>query len=345
MTDQALDRFARQVLLDTARQEYGALLEERPEHTFSSAFEKKMKKLLRRGKHPARYQLIQAAACILLALLLTGCAVLAISPEAREVFASWVREIYEDQYIYRIHPEDDKNIPLDELSLPESVYRPVWMPESYQIEHEFITDQIMSIVYKNDSNALAVFGRFDGGVLQVGRDGSETYTQVFVNGKPADLYLDQDEGEHNILIWEDGEMVYRLSAPFNETEMKKAAESVEAQALSILYQPNWLPDGYRGWTVEVSKDGTWELQYIGDHARSITWNYAPLSTGEELFADRKTDARPVLVNGSPAELYLGVDEKGTNELVWKDEEKELLFWIHGSVTEDELIKMAESMDE
>ena len=86
MTDQAIDKLAHRILLDAVRQEYGSLLEKRPEHDFSPAFEKKMKKLLRRAKHTAWHRFIQAAACILLAVLLTGCAVLAVSPEAREKY-------------------------------------------------------------------------------------------------------------------------------------------------------------------------------------------------------------------------------------------------------------------
>ena len=54
--------------------------------TFSSAFERKMKKLVRRADHPIRYRIAQAVACLLLAALLSGCTVLAVSPEARAAF-------------------------------------------------------------------------------------------------------------------------------------------------------------------------------------------------------------------------------------------------------------------
>ena len=49
MTDQALDNLARRLLLDAARLEYGDLMEELPEQDFSPQFEKKMRKLVRRG--------------------------------------------------------------------------------------------------------------------------------------------------------------------------------------------------------------------------------------------------------------------------------------------------------
>ena len=100
MTDQALDQLARRVILDTARLEYGVLMKEAPEHTFSPSFERRMKKLLRRGRHPVWYKALHAAACVLLALLLSGCAVLAVSPAAREAFAGWVRSVYYDTLVY-----------------------------------------------------------------------------------------------------------------------------------------------------------------------------------------------------------------------------------------------------
>ena len=73
MTEQALDQLARRVMLDAARLEYGSLPEE--PHTFSPAFERKIKKLLRRGRHSVWYKALHAAACLLLALLLSGGAV------------------------------------------------------------------------------------------------------------------------------------------------------------------------------------------------------------------------------------------------------------------------------
>ena len=70
MTGQALDNLARRVMLDAARQEYGSLMAEMPEHDFSPAFEKKMRRLLRRGNHPLRHRILQTAACLVLAALL-----------------------------------------------------------------------------------------------------------------------------------------------------------------------------------------------------------------------------------------------------------------------------------
>ena len=98
MTEQVLNQLTRRVMLDAVRLEYDPL--ETEPHAFSPAFERRMKRLLRRGRHPVWHKTLHAAACLLLALLLSGCAVLAVSPEAREVFSGWVREVHETYFLY-----------------------------------------------------------------------------------------------------------------------------------------------------------------------------------------------------------------------------------------------------
>ena len=91
MTDEALDNLARQALLDAIHQEYGSLMAEMPEHDFLPEFEKKMRRMIRRANHPVRHRIVQAAACLALAVLLSGCAVLAVSPERVRRLPAWTR--------------------------------------------------------------------------------------------------------------------------------------------------------------------------------------------------------------------------------------------------------------
>lgn len=45
-----MDDLIRRMMLDAARQEYGSLMEEKPEHDFLPEFERKMQKLICRAK-------------------------------------------------------------------------------------------------------------------------------------------------------------------------------------------------------------------------------------------------------------------------------------------------------
>lgn len=221
MTDRILDGLLRQVLLDTNRQEYGDAIDELPEHDFSPVLEKKMQKLIRRADHPIRYRAAQAAACLLLAALLSGCTALAISPEARAAFVGWARETYESWFVYRYTGED-------KAILENVVYRPTWIPEGYQetTVHERNTDT--TIIYENGEYLLffQCLMDIDAGSLYIG---SDDILNVKVRDFPADLYIDPEENAASAIVWinENGRLFW-IHGNLSSDELVKMAESVEA---------------------------------------------------------------------------------------------------------------------
>lgn len=100
MTKRGSDDLRRRATQGAIRLKDG-VLEEGPEQVFSPVFQRRREKLPGRGRHPALYRTLRAAACLLLALLLSGCTVLAVSPAAREVFVGWVREIHDTYFLYK----------------------------------------------------------------------------------------------------------------------------------------------------------------------------------------------------------------------------------------------------
>ena len=239
MTDQAMEKLARRIMLDAARQEYGLLQAEQPEHVFSPAFERKMKKLLRRGKHPVWYKTLHAAACVLLALLLSGCAALAVSPAAREIFEGWVREIHDNYFLYKFFGNEER----ESVSKEEVLYQPSYVPAGYRIEYRSaFSVGIISIHYIDDQTgnivAFTYFPDTSSPVLQITGENEIIYQKVQVNGLSADLYLDSEEGEANAIVWVDekngaafriGGVLFWISGPFTGAELIRIAESMEKQ--------------------------------------------------------------------------------------------------------------------
>lgn len=355
MTEQALNQLARRVMLDAARLECGNLLEEPPEYTFSPAFERRMKKLLRRGRHPVWYRTLHAAACVLLALLLSGCAVLVVSPEAREVFSGWVREVHEAYFLYRFFGDEEKEPVSDE----SAVYQPAYVPAGYRMERKRVLSGIVSILYINDqSGNLAAFGCFldtTSPVLQVERDSEDIHKKVFVNGLSADLYLDAEEGEANVLVWVDGEngAAFRISGVFGEEELVSMAESVRATPREVFFHPDWLPEGY----CEVSAEdypgeeegfpdglesGKRVLTYMNEQQEELTITYAAVFDAIDLRPDRR-EAEAVSVQVGEAPAFLFLEQADANHLVWADGKDGVLFWISGPLSGEELIQIGESM--
>lgn len=233
MTDQALDGLLRQVLLGANSQEHSDMMELLPEHDFSPDFERKMKKLIRRADHPIRHRVAQAAACFLLAALLSGCTVLAISPEARAAFVGWMRETYETWFVYR-YAGEDQELPKD------TVFQITWLPEGFvEVEHSASEDQIFTLYQDGNSNSITyMYARSMASAnLYIEEDEVEAQT-VQIGHIRADLYLDQKLGEANALVWHDGGALFLLHGNCSGEELIKIAESVEAvQYISENYEP------------------------------------------------------------------------------------------------------------
>ena len=337
MTDYELDKLARRVMLDAARLEYGGLPEE--PHPFSPAFERKMKKLLRRGRHPVWYKALHAAACLLLALLLSGCAVLAVSAEAREVFAGWVREVYENAFVYRFYGEEQGE------SNADTAYRLTWLPEGYREAERPDLAGMGNVLYRDDVGGLVVLGYAtdpEAFSLSVYPEHAAVW-KTQVHGRPADLYLDEQEGNRNLIVWteeETGQFFY-VSGPQGEDELVKMAESVEKVEKTAVYRPSWVPEGYR--IIHATEgDGVTFFVYRDDSGAQIS--FTCFKSGGAVQVAGEGVHQTVRVNGRSADLYMDRDPEEANALVWMDASGESIFSITGILSGEELVKIAESLE-
>ena len=338
MTDRALDDLARRVLLDVYDQEYGDAIEELPEHDFSPAFEKKMKKLIRRADHPIRYRVVQAAACLLLAALLSGCTALAISPEIRAAFVGWMREVYETWFVYRYIGEEQ---PTSE----DTVYFPAWVPEGYE---EIVSPQTGTFVrtqYENSAKELLTVSYVKGtetSSLSVEWAGA-VVRQTSVGHLPADLYLNPDGGP-NILVWTDTErdVAFWITAPLSEKELIRIAESIqESDPIPKRYRMSLVPMNYGAYTdiSIVDEDGHGRAVYENDQGFSITFGYS----NDVAYVPRpETKSSTVYVWGTEAKLYPASEDDGDKTLIWMADDGTTL-WVCSPLPDDEMLYIANNV--
>lgn len=97
-------------------------------HVFSLSFEKKMRRLLRKQRHPFAHRMLQRAAAIFLTALVGIGTWLAVDMQARAAFFRWCKEVYENQVIYRFYGEQRGQT---------DVYRPAWLPDGYEEDSVF----------------------------------------------------------------------------------------------------------------------------------------------------------------------------------------------------------------
>ena len=196
------------------------------EATFSPDFERKMKKLIFRTDHPVRYWLPWLLG-LLLALLAAGL-VAAAMLSAKQIY---VKEP-------PVHTEGSAPTAPTEPPSPSAepqgpkpaartiVYRPTWLPEGCEWDRETLYENEGMIVYRTPGGTEAVF-LYDltGGSMEA--EGKE----VPVGDGIGMLLLGQNKEELNELFWSDEEagVSFWLSAPFEEEDMIRVAESVKAE--------------------------------------------------------------------------------------------------------------------
>lgn len=192
-------------------------------HSFSVAFERKMKRLVRKTNHPIVFRTLRAVACIILALCISFCSLLALSPEARAMVYSWFRQQCESFYEYFF---------VGEASSSENAqYSPQWIPQDYTLlsSQDIISGE--RYIYSNGQGDTFIFSYMNAtSSSKLYVEGVE-YEQrtVSINGHPGELYISHDPEDSSVLVWTDsdtGTLLY-LNALLDEDAMIFFAENVE----------------------------------------------------------------------------------------------------------------------
>ena len=181
-------------------------------------------KPIRRADHPIRHRVAQVAACILLVALLSGCAVLAISPEARAAFVGWIREVHETWFVYRYEGVDQQ--------LPKDVaFQPTWLPDGFVEVSRSVSEDQICIIYNDDNFNSIMFlcaRSMESTNLYIQRD--EVDAQIVQIGDLyAELYSDQNSDGANVLVWNDMGAIFSLYGNCSGDELIKIVESTMVQ--------------------------------------------------------------------------------------------------------------------
>lgn len=193
---------------------------------FSPAFERRMKKLLRRSRHPVLYQSMKRAACFLLVCFIGAGAFLGVNAEARDTLFGWVTEQAEGAYTYFFDGPPAKEDEEVHYILPE-------IPEGYSEYESLDVGAENHPLYVNDEGYFLGFGYLmrdtesSTSNISFWTDGMEK-TQGSVHGSPADIYIDETGEVGNVIVWTDEEtdVLLYISGYFNAAELTDMAESV-----------------------------------------------------------------------------------------------------------------------
>lgn len=192
-----------------------------PAHNFSARFERKMRRLIRRTRHPAAYRALVRVACAFLAFLLGSGVFLAVNPEARAAFFGWVRTQYSEFFVY-FFPEAVEDSANTEYALG-------WLPDGYyEIDKYIYPDYIWTIYSDSNKNEIDFLYSINN-KLYLSFENNRVQ-QIMINESSANLYTSQYIAGRNDIVWSnpDGTIVFSIGGILDTDTLVRIAENVHA---------------------------------------------------------------------------------------------------------------------
>lgn len=198
-------------------------------HQFSPRFERKMRHLIRKANHPVFYRALRSVASIVFAIILGLGSFLAINAEAREIVFGWIKQQFQNFYMYSFVGEVDST---GETESTETVrYQPGWMPDGCVFVTSYGITGGEVYIYTNEKGSLIKFTyASDTDTTRVFMDGVKYKKEsVLVNGLPGEIYLSANEGKTSEIVWinADDHTLFLASGNFSAAELLKIAESIK----------------------------------------------------------------------------------------------------------------------
>lgn len=165
---------------------------------------------------------LSKVACVFLAILLTGSAVLTFSVEARAAFFGWVREQYDNIYEYFFEGGAAVTDP--------TKYELGWVPENCIFVTSYETAGGEVYIYTDECDTLIQFSYTsdpDNENLYITHNGTEEI-EATINGHPAEIFISPSEENTDGIVWTDPDTntLFFISGHFDQETFIRMAESV-----------------------------------------------------------------------------------------------------------------------
>ena len=210
-------------LFDAMSSKYDKILSESEnEHKFSSEFNKKMKKLIKRRQKPY-YMLVNTfskrIACVLITVAIASSVTVLSVDAARNAVADLFIELHEKFSV--IQPENKTDTP----ETIEDIYEITYDLSEYEISYENYTNYKRNIIYSKDNITI----NFEQSTKKTFNENINTeganILEIDINGYEA-MYF-QDNHNYDCLIWDNGDYIIKLHSNIGKNTLIDIAKSVQ----------------------------------------------------------------------------------------------------------------------
>lgn len=193
------------------------------DHVFSERFEKNMKSVIQKNKHPQLNRVLRMAASFALVILVAGGSIIALSPTARAAVLGWLFGQEGNVYSYVSMGNDDSDT-LIKYDFPE-------IPEGYYLWQDIVDPTFGTILYAEEGTGFLLK------IFYCPNEGSSalflvpeaaTKSTVKLGDITADFYLSEVDTSGSSIVWVDPENDYLVSVDgfFSQEELIEMALSL-----------------------------------------------------------------------------------------------------------------------
>lgn len=213
------------MLAEAASELNDAMLRSLPEpdecsHVFSPAFERKMKRIVRKANHPVLYRTAKNVACFILVIVLSFALLMVCSPSVRASVIGWIKNQYEVYTTYSYQGQETEsytvNYELTEVPAGYTLLERIDIPGSSLTLYVNEENNILQIDYNHEGSFDALLFTHD----------AHRHSVVSIGNIAADAYISSDSTQANILIWEYDQTVFYISGYLDIETLISLAEQI-----------------------------------------------------------------------------------------------------------------------
>lgn len=196
---------------------------EEPAHEFSPEYRRAIDGLIYKLGRKPFYSTVKKVASVVLVISLLSSIWFGIGVEGRAVVFGWFKEKYETFFHYFFEGESSGPV-------TDAEYELGWMPEGYEILHQFEANGWKTFLYINkDNNYLKLSYSKNQGQADPYLLDEDCVTEIVnVNGLQGEVHLYKHDNVGNDIVWEDDENVlFVITAHESKSNLVKMAENIK----------------------------------------------------------------------------------------------------------------------
>lgn len=120
-------------------------------------------------------------------------------------------------------------------------------------------------------------------------------------------------------------------------------DAIKAEEELVRFSLGFLPEGYKK-QAEYDMEVTVDVAYVNDKNQILQFSYMSPSNDSSIYIDIKGSIKESgMVGINKADIYIYEDGTKGNTIVWVDEREDMMFFVSGCFTKEELIQIAENV--